>query len=47
MKTVLITAALSLVPVLGYAQCSSQHTMSCAEGMVYDEATHSCKAVST
>ncbi|SMX28880.1 hypothetical protein TRP8649_03007 [Pelagimonas phthalicica] len=47
MKAILISAALTLVPALGYAQCSSQHAMSCAEGMVYDETTNSCKAVSS
>ncbi|MDJ0823708.1 MAG: adenylosuccinate lyase [Paracoccaceae bacterium] len=47
-KTVLTAAALVVAPALAYAEgCSwhSQQAMSCADGMVYDSETNSCKTV--
>lgn len=48
-KTLLAAAALTLTPVLGFAQCSGGHSeaaMSCAEGTVYDAASGTCVKVS-
>ncbi|MGH1413027.1 MAG: chitin-binding domain-containing protein [Pelagimonas sp.] len=47
-KTLLVATTLTLMPVLGYAECSGSHiqAMSCADGMVYDSTSQSCKTVS-
>lgn len=48
LKIVLSTAFVILVPQLGLAAgCSSKQAMSCAEGSVYDAASHSCVAITT
>ncbi|MBV2361256.1 adenylosuccinate lyase [Thalassococcus sp. CAU 1522] len=49
-KTLLAAAVLSLSPAVALAYCSgSEHatqTMTCADGMVYDSETNSCKVLS-
>ncbi len=46
-KTLAMTALLAFAPVAALA-CSAheQAAISCADGMSYDAASHSCKAVS-
>ncbi|MCX7565057.1 hypothetical protein OS189_01705 [Sulfitobacter sp. F26169L] len=48
MKIALSTIALILLPSISFAAgCSyGKQAMSCAEGTVYDSASHSCIAVS-
>jgi hypothetical protein len=44
-KTLAAAVALTLIPALGYAECSfgkHQQAMTCAEGSVYDAQSGSC-----
>ena len=47
-RSALASVALFLIASTASASCQwgDQHAMSCADGMVYDEASQSCKAVS-
>jgi len=46
-KTFLTAAALVVAPALATAcPAHDQAKMSCADGMVYDSASHSCKVIS-
>ncbi|WP_109463778.1 carbohydrate-binding module family 14 protein [Albibacillus kandeliae] len=44
LKTVLSALALSLIPVISYAQCSGheQQAQSCAQGFVWDVEQQAC-----
>ncbi len=50
-KTIFVTAILTLSPIVALAQsCHERHdqqAMSCAEGMVWDEATSTCVTQTT
>ena len=46
-KTILAATALTLAPVLAFAQCSShdRQVMTCAEGTVFDPETNTCQVI--
>jgi hypothetical protein len=49
-KTILAAAALTVTPMLAFAQCSSFHeqqVMTCAEGTVYDPDSNTCQVISS
>lgn len=47
-KTLLTAAALAVAPAFAFAACGghSQQAMSCADGLVYDTESGTCKVVS-
>lgn len=47
-KALLAAAVLAFAPIAATAACSgySHQAMSCADGMIYDEGSKSCKTVS-
>ncbi len=47
LKALLTATALVIAPTLAAASCgySSKQAMTCADGMVYDSASSSCKVV--
>ncbi|CUH76707.1 carbohydrate-binding module family 14 protein [Tropicibacter naphthalenivorans] len=46
-KTLLVATALTVAPMMAFAQCSGHkdQAMTCAAGTVYDADSNSCKTV--